>query len=221
MVRLTPRRHCTILMKVCSCCLLWSFVWHNIKSGGAFHFQYWCIYLVLNISDELAGFEEAWKGNNIGQVPGWNAGYDVHRNQGKLRLLHFSQYYSLYAQSSFFELKLLFLKVLVQVWKFSELDEIIMLLYCCLLYMWLLLIWIHLWLESWCYIIWTYFGLQIVILFKEDIGLMSLCNYMHAMVCISVEGKLFTWHIRKIPGWNFYWHIFIHWWCLISIFKME
>ncbi|CAL0324568.1 unnamed protein product [Lupinus luteus] len=32
--------------------------------------------------DELEGFEEAWKGNNIGQLPGWNGGYAVHRNEG-------------------------------------------------------------------------------------------------------------------------------------------
>ncbi|KAE9610742.1 hypothetical protein Lal_00021260 [Lupinus albus] len=36
-----------------------------------------------NLSEEeLAGFEEAWKGNNIGQLPGWKGGYAVHRNEG-------------------------------------------------------------------------------------------------------------------------------------------
>lgn len=39
-----------------------------------------------NILDELAGFEEAWKGNNIGQLSGWKSRYDVHRNEGKLPL---------------------------------------------------------------------------------------------------------------------------------------
>ena len=34
-------------------------------------------------SDELAGFEEAWKGNNIDQSRGWKGGYDVHRSQSK------------------------------------------------------------------------------------------------------------------------------------------
>jgi len=36
--------------------------------------------LFFNISDELAGFEEAWKGNNMAQLPG----FDVHRKEGKL-----------------------------------------------------------------------------------------------------------------------------------------
>ena len=31
--------------------------------------------------DELAGFEEAWKGKNMGQLPGWKGGYDMHSNQ--------------------------------------------------------------------------------------------------------------------------------------------
>jgi len=30
-------------------------------------------------SDELVGFEEAWKGNNMAQLPG----FDVHRRGGK------------------------------------------------------------------------------------------------------------------------------------------
>ncbi|KAI4356794.1 hypothetical protein L6164_000784 [Bauhinia variegata] len=31
--------------------------------------------------DELAGFEEAWKGNSTGQLQGWKNGYDMHGNE--------------------------------------------------------------------------------------------------------------------------------------------
>ncbi|XP_019433640.1 PREDICTED: uncharacterized protein LOC109340407 isoform X1 [Lupinus angustifolius] len=32
--------------------------------------------------DELEGFEEEWKGNNIGQLPEWKGRYAMHRNEG-------------------------------------------------------------------------------------------------------------------------------------------
>jgi len=35
--------------------------------------------LFFNSSDELAHFEEAWKGNNLGPLPD----YDVHRKKGR------------------------------------------------------------------------------------------------------------------------------------------
>lgn len=34
-------------------------------------------------SDELAGFEQSWKGNADMHMPGWENGFDFHSNIGK------------------------------------------------------------------------------------------------------------------------------------------
>lgn len=37
-----------------------------------------------NVSDELAGFEEAWKGSGDGPSPEWSHDYDLQQKAGKL-----------------------------------------------------------------------------------------------------------------------------------------
>lgn len=39
-----------------------------------------------NVSDELAGFEEAWQGSGRGSSPGWSHDYDLQQKAGKLQL---------------------------------------------------------------------------------------------------------------------------------------
>ena len=39
------------------------------------------------ISDELSGFEEAWKGNARKHLPGWNEGLNMHDGMDKFAIL--------------------------------------------------------------------------------------------------------------------------------------
>lgn len=89
MVRLILCRLCTILMKVSWCSLVFqNFSLRKVRLCSLLYS------LSFNISDELSGFEEKWKGNNnVGHFPGWKGGDSMHWNESKLPFCLLGSFY--------------------------------------------------------------------------------------------------------------------------------